>query len=151
MAEYGKEIPEVWRQNWKSWKERLALNWSEIQRLGGPDRKLARKIAEGEIDTARIETLSRMTRVLPIDDIDKVELLGQLGIQGLQRSFRAISVNWEGRFASFGDHANRILDRVGLRTREEYQMVANIGLPRIESIARGVLAFGPQNAANLPL
>lgn len=151
MAEYGREIPEIFRERWTGWKNRLNLTWADIQRFGGPDQKLAKKIAEGLSETAMNKTLIKMVYALPIEDVDKAELLELINVHGVQRSFQSVSVSWRGAFDSFGNHADQILFRVGLRTREEYQMAANIGLPRIESIAYGIMAVGPQKAADLPL
>lgn len=143
---FGRKIPEEWRKAYTSWVEQLNLSWLDLQRHGGADRHLAEKIAVGELSTAKLSTLRKMTEALPIGEVDKKDLLALLGIEGRQRDFGTISVEWGGREGTFGDHANRLLWGLGLRTRPQFQAVADIGLPKLQFVGLHVRRVGPDQA-----
>lgn len=154
MAErgrFGREVPEGWREAWNSWVGQLDLGWLTIEKLGGPDRHLIEKIAHGKQPTARLATLRRMSDALPIGEEERFKLSRLLGIQGLQRSFGDIAVEWRGISSSLGGHVEEIAYRVGLRTGPQYQALADIILPRIESVAQAIYKFGPRIARRLPI
>lgn len=137
MAEKGREIPDPWREDLRG----LGFTAAEVSRVCGVGSDTVEDIMSGKSLTARRSTLVKITYGLPIDDLDKLEMLRKIGVGGLQRDFRAISVSWRGVIASFGQHADRLLSTI-LKTPAQFQAVADIELSHIEYTAQRVLILG---------
>lgn len=150
MAERKNMVPPRWLAMWRNTKDRLGVTAADIVRTTHIGRKTVEGVANGRATSARRSTLIQMTEALPLpaDALEKAELLAELGIR--QRALRIFSISWGGNFGTFGTLADQILGE-HLSTRDEHQLVGNIALPRIQSIAIAVHTISPQKAADLPL
>lgn len=121
---------------------------SLLSRRAGMDRHTTRNFTDGKTRFTRPEHVGTLVNALELNEAERLELLAMFGIS---IPFRFFAMTWDRGRGSVGTHVDQIMLQEGLVDREEQQTFGNILLPRALSLARGIHAFGPQRARELPL